>query len=325
MITSSAPLVSLVTPSYNQAHYLEETMRSVLDQDYGNIEYIVIDGSSSDGSVELIRKYEDRLAYWVSEPDRGQADAINKGWSRCTGEIVAFLNSDDTYLPGALSHVVEAFRANPTAGVVYGQARWVTAEGVPVQSTRTFVTAQQMLDRFLSLPQPATFVRRQVLDRLGLLDASFHFALEGEFFIRALGSFDSVALPETLATMRLHARAKSVSAGSGFAPEILRIAQRVVDRPDAYPRYTVDRGRVLAGAHVGAARYLYMTGHYADAISHWRRALRLSPAHTAEVFLSEVPALVARLALGRQRYADASAAVARTMDVIHRNVGRHGP
>ena len=121
------PLVSIVTPSYNQADYLEETMRSVLAQDYPHIEYLVVDGGSQDGSAEIIRQYADQLAWWVSEPDEGQSDAINKGFQRATGEIVAWLNSDDTYLPGTIREAVEVLEEDPSIGFVYSDYHSINA------------------------------------------------------------------------------------------------------------------------------------------------------------------------------------------------------
>jgi glycosyltransferase involved in cell wall biosynthesis len=301
------PLVSVVTPSYNQAAYLEETIRSVLDQDYPAIEYIVIDGGSTDGSVDTIRRYADRIAYWVSEPDKGQADAINKGWSRCSGEIVAFLNSDDYYLPGAVSRIIETFSANPDIGVAYGQAQWVSEGGDPVQVSRVYVDGQEMLNRLPGLPQPATFVRRQVLETVGLLDATFHFALDGEFFVRALGNFQAMPIPEVLACMRLHSAAKSVAAGLGFAPEVLRIAQKVINNPQRYPRYRVVPDDVLAGAHIVSARFAFMGGKFRDAVGHLRKSAVLSPKYRRQILQEELPRLLARGVLGKRGYARASA------------------
>jgi glycosyltransferase involved in cell wall biosynthesis len=313
--TPDLPLVSVVTPSFNQAAYLEETIRSVLEQDYPNIEYIVIDGGSTDGSVELIRGYADRLAYWTSEPDRGQADAINKGWARATGDIVAFLNSDDYYLPGAISRVVELFRRNPGAGFASGQAVWVTESGEHVQKTRFTVDPDECrifdLHSQTSVPQPAAFVRREVIEKVGMLDPSFHFGLDGEFFLRVLGNFPGVSTPDVFACMRLHEASKSVGAGTGFAPDLLRIARKVIDNPHGYPRCEVVPEKVLAAAHILSARSYYVNGAFRKAAGHLVEASRASPAFRALIVRRELPRLVSRAVLGLEGYQRVSARMAR--------------
>src|SRR5512138_875393 len=152
------PLVSIITPSFQQARFLEQTICSVLGQDYPELEYIVVDGGSSDGSRDIIQRYADHLAWWVSEPDRGQTDAINKGFARATGEILAWINSDDTYLPGAVSEAVEQLRAHPGAGLVYGDANLIDDDGeiigrFPARQT----DYHRLLRGSVHIPQQAAF------------------------------------------------------------------------------------------------------------------------------------------------------------------------
>ncbi len=296
------PTITVVTPSYNQAAYLEQTIRSVLDQQYEALEYIVIDGGSTDGSVDIIRKYSTRLAFWSSEKDRGQADAVNKGWRRATGEVLAFLNSDDYYLDGTLRRVGEAFSARPDAGVVYGQGQWVTSKGRVLQTTSIVVDAQSMLDGLVSVPQPAAFVRREVLDRVGMLDEELHFGLDKEFYLRAIANFPVVVLNEPLAALRLHEQAKSVSDPRGFAPEMARIAEKIVSSPQLYPNCSVEAERVRAAGNLVAAQFLYMGGAYGDALKALARAVRLDRRLQSRVVMREVPRLIARALLGQRRY-----------------------
>ena len=129
MSENDLPLVSIVTPSFNQAAYLEQTIRSVLEQDYPRIEYMIVDGGSADGSVGIIKQYADKLAWWVSEVDKGQTDAINKGFGHAKGQILAWINSDDTYEPGAVSAAVEYLQAHPDVGMVYANCNFINEEG----------------------------------------------------------------------------------------------------------------------------------------------------------------------------------------------------
>jgi len=169
------PLVSIITPSFNQAAYLEQTINSVLNQDYPNIEYIVMDGGSTDDSAAVIKKYADKLAYWVSEKDRGQADAINKGFARATGEIVAWLNSDDYYLAGAVSAAVKTFAEHPDVMLVYGNMLAVDADGKTFNTlTYKQLTLEDLLC-FQIIGQPAVFMRRSALQSGSI--TTFGFAL----------------------------------------------------------------------------------------------------------------------------------------------------
>ncbi len=205
------PRISVITPSFNQAPYLEATIRSVLGQDYPNLEYIIMDGGSTDGSLEIIRKYADRLAYWVSEPDEGQADAINRGFARATGDILAWLNSDDTYEPGALHAVAEAFREHPGADLVYGEGWYMDITGQRLRPCKFVRHAFPRLYLANKDPilQQAAFWRRALWKRVGPLDTGLNWVFDWDWFIRAhqLGRFHY--LPRFLANYRVHPAAKT--------------------------------------------------------------------------------------------------------------------
>jgi glycosyltransferase involved in cell wall biosynthesis len=208
------PKISVVTPSYNQGEFLERTIESVLSQSYPNLEYIVIDGGSEDNSVDIIRKYEHHLAYWFSEPDDGQSNAINKGLMRSTGEILAWLNSDDTYEPCALEIVGNYFREHPEIEVLYGDANLVDVEdrvllrihGVPY-SRRALIYAG------INLHQASTFWRRELFQRVGMLDEDLHFGMDYDLWFRfaKVGARFSY-IPITFANFRQHAESKTVRA-----------------------------------------------------------------------------------------------------------------
>ncbi len=299
-------LITVVTPSFNQVPFLAETMNSVLSQGHPAVEYIIMDGGSRDGSVELIRRNAHRLAYWQSQPDGGQASAINAGWARARGDVIAYLNSDDYYLPGALDAVARAFDEHPEVGLVHGQGHWVSRNGTIQQTTRMRPTAQSLLDSLASLPQPAVFIRRSVFERLGPLDESLHFALDKAYYLRVVGNVPFLSLDQPLACLRLHGDSKSVSSGVRFAPEMLRVGQDIAGHPEDYPRFRIDPARVTATAHASAAQFLYMGGHFREAVSELVRSVRLWPAGSAGLLARELPRLLARVLLGNAGYLQGS-------------------
>jgi glycosyltransferase involved in cell wall biosynthesis len=206
------PLVSVVTPSFNQAQYLEQTIRSVLDQDYAHIEYIVIDGASTDGSLEIIKRYQERLAHWVSEPDKGQTDAINKGFALASGEILAWLNSDDTYLPNAVSEAISYLDAYPKAGMVYGDANLIDASGEVIGRFPARQTDYRRLQRgHVHIPQQASFFRASIWQQVGPLDPSFYFAMDYDLWVRISRIAPLHYHPALWANFRLHGSGKSVA------------------------------------------------------------------------------------------------------------------
>ncbi len=222
-----APLVSIVTPSFNQARYLEETICSVLQQDYPHIEYILVDGGSTDGSLEIIQRYADRLAWWVSEPDRGQTEAINKGFAHAHGEILAWLNSDDTYQPGTITEAVDFLQAHPETGMVYGDANLVDEAGNIIGRFPARQTDYHRLRQgFVHIPQQASFFRASLWRSVGPLDPTFYFAMDYDLWVRIARFAPLSYYPRLWANFRLHGAGKSVVADDRCWPEMLRIHRR---------------------------------------------------------------------------------------------------
>jgi glycosyltransferase involved in cell wall biosynthesis len=297
---SNHPLVSIITPSFNQASYLEQTLRSVLEQDYSNVEYIVIDGASTDGSVEIIKKYaegrggatpptdgknyDDRgentsplLAYWLSEKDSGQAEAINKGLVHASGEVIAWLNSDDYYLPGAISAAVKVFEENPDVVMVYGDMLAVDENRQTINTLKYKQLTLEDLLCFQIIGQPSVFFRREVYEAISGLDITFHFLLDHHFWIRIAQYGKILHVPQTWAAARYHAEAKNRAKATEFGREAFRILDWAKGQPGLTESILGVERRARASAHRVDARYLLDGGKPASALKAWVRALFIHP------------------------------------------------
>ncbi len=227
MNSAGLPLVTVVTPSFNQARFLEATIESVLAQDYPHLECIVIDGGSSDGSLEILQRHGSRLAYWCSEPDAGQTEAINKGLARARGEILAWLNSDDVYQPGAVSRAVGFLLAHPEVGMAYGEAVYIDENGAPIGRFPAAQTDLRRLRRgYVHIPQQAAFFRASLWRLVGPLDPTLYFAMDYDLWLRIAELSPIRFVPEIWAGFRLHSEAKTLSAAARCWPEMWRAYRR---------------------------------------------------------------------------------------------------
>jgi len=228
MSDSELPLVSIVTPSFNQAPYLEETIRSVLEQDYPRIEYIIIDGGSADGSVSIIKKYARQISWWVSEVDKGQTDAINKGFGHAKGQYMAWLNSDDTYQPGAVSAAVKYLQENPEIGMVYADCNFIDEDSRVIGKFGAAQTDYKRLRRgYAHIPQQTMFFHAELWHALGPLDPSFYFAMDYDLWVRIASRTQIKYLPgQTWANFRIHTSGKTIANDDRCWPEMLRVHYR---------------------------------------------------------------------------------------------------
>ena len=258
------PRVSIVMPSYNQGQFIEESIRSVLLQGYPDLEYIIIDGCSTDGSVDIIRKYEPWLAYWLSETDQGQSHAINKGWQRATGEAITWLNSDDTLEPCAISRSVRYLFADEETDLVYGDARYIDQSSQPTGKLKQGrdLDMHELICRWRNpIPQQGFLMRRRVLERVGWLDENLHFAMDFDYWIRlALSGARVRYMGKVLASFRRHSAAKSSTQRFTLIEDCHRIFEKVYtdpSRPESIRRMSRDAQKHL---DLRAARIAYGGG-----------------------------------------------------------------
>jgi len=274
----SGPLVSIVTPSYNQAAFLEETMLSVLEQDYPRIEYVVVDDGSTDGSVDVIGRYADRLAWWTQQENAGQPAALNRGFAHTTGELLGFVNSDDTLLPGAVSAFVEAFGDDRDLLLVYGDAL-TRQDGREIGTllARDWDPHELVRTGANPVPQQASMWRREAWELAGPFDERSFFFFEYEFLVRLAMHGRVKRLQRPLATFRLHPASKTVEPSVAKAEDAVRLAETFFTGPKFPPELRRHARRGRASYHLRAAFVYYQAARIARARRQFLRALLLAP------------------------------------------------
>jgi glycosyltransferase involved in cell wall biosynthesis len=230
-MTLDYPKITIITPTLNQADFINETIQSVLNQGYPNIEYIIVDGGSTDGTKEILESYDGRIR-WISEKDRGQSDAINKGLRMASGQVIAFLNSDDLYEPGALLDVGAFFAKNPDAFWLTGWCRVIDPQGVEIRKLITlYKKFWLLLHRYEILivmdyiSQPATFWRKEVIEKVGVFNENLHYAMDYDYFLRVGKYFKLWVRPRYLASYRIHPNSKAGSSAHAQFDSTFKIAQ----------------------------------------------------------------------------------------------------
>jgi glycosyltransferase involved in cell wall biosynthesis len=275
----SQPLVSVVTPTYNQAAFLRETIDSVLSQDYPAIEHQIIDDGSTDETPEILKDYAGSA--WIERHEnRGQTLTINKGWARATGEILTWLNSDDTFLPGAVTTGVTYLEKNPDVGIVFGDTLFTNPDGSPIerQAPQSGFDYEWFVRECQNpIAQPSAFIRRSVIEDIGMLDPEYYYFMDWDFWLRAGINHRIAYIPELLSTYRLHAESKTVAQGNKAAPELEYMYRKFFARRDLPERIRALEKEATINMLFTTGGYYLRSGNRKAATSVALRALRQSP------------------------------------------------
>ena len=295
------PLVSIITPSLNQGRFIRQTIKSVLTQDYPNIEYWVVDGGSTDETVAILREYDhDPRFHWISEPDGGQSDAINTGLAHCHGELFSWLNADDVLMPGALQRIAAAYHAAAVPTIVYGLARLIDQDGRDMgycAGQSAHMTLEHVLGLHYSLAQPATFVPTAAIRAVGGIDRSLHYAMDFDLWVKLAEWLPIRHVHADLVGYRLHPTSKTVALSTRFIGDVTEVLHR------AAARGLLEEHKASARGHLFAARTYFTpeVKHFAAGLASAKAAIRADCAVAPEAIFIALKAL-ARLALGERAW-----------------------
>ena len=269
---------SIVTPTLNASRFVSEAMDSILSQQYAALEYWVMDGGSTDDTLQILEGYTNRLR-WITWDGLGQSAAINHGWQQTKGEIISWLNADDVLLPGAIARVAAYFESHPEVDIVYGDCDYIDPGGgfIRPYPTRAFSYLNLVRNAFNYLPQPAVFMRRGVLTRVGLLDESLHYAMDFDYWLRAGLSCNLAHVPDRLAAMRLHPDAKSIAGLPKFAPELVIAYQKLYNISDLPHAVENVKFRAMSNIYYRACDCAYWGGDLKEARRYARTAWCWAP------------------------------------------------
>lgn len=276
-INIDCPKISIVTPSLNQGRFLRQCIESIIAQNYINLELIIIDGGSTDESLAIIKEYENQISYWVSEPDRGQSDAINKGFQRASGDVVAWLNADDYYLPGALQQVSQAFCQNRQAPFFFGDGLRVDETGSVISNffpSGSLAFDRQALVMGLNyILQPSAFINRRSLERVGHLDIALHYGMDSDLWMRLSSIGTPCTIPAALSASREYATTKTASGSFQRIEELRQISMKHsgLDMTPGVLCYLLDSLYRFAQQHDKVFPVSYLT----DVSTFWQKTAQL--------------------------------------------------
>jgi len=268
---------SIITPSYNQGAYIEETLLSVLNQDCDEIELIVIDGGSTDDTVDILSRYDERIT-WRSEPDNGQTDAINKGLRLCTGDVIGYLNSDDTYEPGTVRLVADYFAYRPETDMVFGDVNHIDPESNIIETIKPGpLDLEEYLCANFYLPQPTVFFRRGVFEEIGFFDDTLNLGMDLDYWLKVALKFRIDYIPRVLANARIYPEAKSSAMRHLYVEERRKILDKFFSSPDVPEDIRAKKDTFYSNIYLHGSYDNLCIGHYRACLHYLNKSIRTNP------------------------------------------------